>query len=55
MKGTLLEKYLELIKNDINRKTLVTIACKIKIPGYTNHFNRPYIRKNELKKQSTLK
>tara|TARA_Y100001970_G_scaffold280012_1_gene388274 strand:+ start:3973 stop:5334 length:1362 start_codon:yes stop_codon:yes gene_type:complete len=50
MKGTLLEKYLELIKNDINRKTLVTIACKIKIPGYTNHFNRPYIRKNELKK-----
>ena len=50
MSGNLLNKYLDLIRNDINRKTLVTIACKIKIPGFTNHFNRPYIRKVELKK-----
>lgn len=48
MSGTV-NKYLQLLKQNIDRKSLVIIACKLKIAGCTNHFNRPYIKKNTLK------
>ena len=41
-------KYLELLKQNVDRKSLVVIATKLKIAGHTNHYNRPYIKKNDL-------
>tara|TARA_Y100000590_G_scaffold470484_1_gene665609 strand:+ start:3754 stop:5100 length:1347 start_codon:yes stop_codon:yes gene_type:complete len=42
-------QYLELLRQNIDRASLVSIATKLKIAGYSNKFRRPYVKKNELK------
>jgi len=46
---SLVNKYLKLLQHNIDRKSLILIATKLKISGYTNKFGRPYIKKNDLK------
>ena len=48
MSGTL-NKYLQLLKKNIDRKSLVLIAAKLNISGHTNKYCRPYIKKDALK------
>ena len=47
--ASLINKYLTLLQHNIDRKSLILIASKLKISGYTNKFGRPYIKKNDLK------
>ena len=47
--ASLINKYLKLLQHNIDRNSLVLIASKLKISGYTNKFGRPYIKKKDLK------
>ena len=35
----------------MTRESLVTLGVKLKVKGYTNKFNSPYLRKGEIKKR----
>ena len=47
--ASIVNKYLKLLQQNIDRKSLILIATKLKIAGHTNKFGRPYIKKNNLK------
>lgn len=49
MSAKIIRQYMQLLQQNIDRASLVTIATKLKITGYTNKFRRPYIKKNVLK------
>ena len=46
--ASLINKYLKLLQHNIDRNSLVLIAIKLKISGYTNKFGRPYIKKKKI-------